>query len=230
MPMLQQPDLSALLTPAMLQQSRGPSRFGSTGTTPGMHDHCSTGTPTCLQQQGVPNVFMQQESVSYLGANAGLLADASTLAAAAAAVAHNGAHAAGQHSCHTPMAGSQPPAFAGEAMCGSHTGAAATGMSAPAMPQQHHWLNLHRQHFSSSTGSLPGLASGPSVFAGGADFCSAGGNLVASLVGDASPCGTPTYLQQGLPGPAPVMGTKAWCGQAGGNGNTAGGARSSGWW
>jgi hypothetical protein len=34
MPMLQQPDLTALLTAAMLQHSHGPSRFGSTGTTP----------------------------------------------------------------------------------------------------------------------------------------------------------------------------------------------------
>jgi hypothetical protein len=226
--MLQQPDLTALLTAAMLQQSRGPSRFGSTGT-PGMHDHCSTGTPPCLQQQVVPSVFMQQESVSYLGANAGLLADASTLTAAAAAVAH-GAHGAAMHSCHTPLAGSQPLAFAGEAMCGSHARAAATGMSTPAMPQQHHWLNLNRQHFSSSTGSLPGLASGPTMLAGGAEFYRAGGNLVAGLAGDASACGTPTYLQQGLPGSAPMMGTAAWCGQAGGNGNTAGGARSSGWW
>lgn len=227
--MLQQPDLRALLTPAMLQQSRGPSRFSSTGTTPGMHDYCSTGTPTYLQQQAVPNALLQQESVSYLGANVGLLADASTLAAAAAAVAHNGPHGAGLHSCHTPLPGSQTIAFAGEAMCGSHLGAAAAaGLSAPAMPQQHHWLNLHRQHFSGSTGSLPGLASG-SMFVGGADFCT-GGNLVTGLVGDASPCGTPTYLQQGLPGPAPVMGTAAWCREVSGSGSAAGGARSSAWW
>lgn len=216
--MLQQADFRSVLNPAALQQARGPSRLA--GMTPGVLDRCHSGSPSCMQAHINPNALMHQEPVSYIGARAGLAADANTLAAAAAAIAHNSA--AGLPDWHTPPAANQPLAFVADSCSSIHMGASAAAGGAPLLPQQQHWLNLHKQHYPGSSGSLPGLAMGCNPYNGSAGLCGSAGNL-AGYAGDTTSCSTPTYFQQGMANTDPGLNAAAWCGNIG-----AGGSAS--WW
>jgi hypothetical protein len=195
--------------PSMLQQNTHyPSRFGPAAAAAAGADSCASDASHHLQQYSLFSAQMQHQSVSYLSANAGLVADASMVAAAAAAVGFGGhtGHEAGLSQCCTPLAGSQVGPFAPSAYSNSHMGAAF--LSVPFGSQQQPCL---LGNGSSSAG------------VGGVGFFGSGGQLVPGLVAD-SPCDKLTY-SSGSAAPTVDAGFNAvaWHGNGGGQGMSGGG-------
>jgi len=221
------------LTLALLQQQpgHGLSRLGTgscchsgAGPAGSLEGACSS--TGCCSLTGLPqNSFgglVQQQlqvpgpPVSYLSASAGLMADASMLAAAAAALTPQPSLAGGQE-CQTPLAySSQPKAQFGLLAGGTchtiPTAFAAAGSKNQAMaagaPEQHHWLRLQARPLGGSTSSLPNLAACGTPVLGGADYFNSGGNLImaqAASSGSITPVATPAYLQH------PALGAAVLC-------------------
>lgn len=106
--MLQQPGSMPVQT-NMTTQQRASSHFAPVEYLAQDCTFYNTGTPTCVQglrggyQVQFDGLAQQQEAMSYLGAPAGLVADASVLvAAAAAATLGSNQTNTGSHSQHTP--------------------------------------------------------------------------------------------------------------------------------
>jgi hypothetical protein len=180
-----------------------------------------------VQPQLAANNLLQQAPVSYLAARVGLMADARMLAAAAAAaIAHSTGSpvlGSGLQDCHTPLAGSSQSCAFGMDSCSSSS---YMGSAAHLMPQQQQWLNLQKQHFAGSTGSLPALVAGGSVH-GGAEFYSTGANVVGfpgELTLGSTPTAAAAWCGGNGAGSTPTA-AAAWCG-----GNGAGVGKTNGWW
>lgn len=182
------------------------------------------------QQLQVPG-----QPVSYLSASAGLMADASMLAAAAAALAPQPALAGGQE-CQTPLAySSQAKAQFGLLAGGScHTiptafaaaGSRNQSMAATGAPEQHHWLRLQARPLGGSTSSLPNLAACGTPVLGKADYFNSGGNLImaqGASTGSITPVAAPAYLQH------PTLGAAVLC-NAAVEQSPAAASTSAGWW
>ena len=171
--------------------------------------------------------LQQPQSLTYLSANAGLVADASMLAAAAAALLPQQMQAAGGAAeCRTPLS-CVSDASAGAANFG--TGimampAAVAGSSGDAanMPSQRYWVLQHGQQGYASSSSLPTLLDGAAGMGGldttGSTSVHTSGNLMAlalaSVGGSVSgtPVGTPTtYMHQGLANPQAAFGAAGLC-------------------